>query len=404
MTIGPDRETVAPVVVAGLYLPGVSLLRDFEQRGIRCIGIDCAHPVVGFHSRYGEKRSCPDPSIHPEAWLDFMLDLGRRIGSRSVLLATADKFVLPIETYRDALKEHFTFPHPPRGLNGKLTNKRETFRLAAEHGFPIPKTGWPRTEDELRSFASDARFPCLIKPEFSTSWADTPRRSEVHGRKVVIAQSPDELISAYRRVVGIDRRLVVQEVIQGPDENLVYFVSYLDREQKMLGCFAGRKVRVVPIHFGSASYVITTPPADLEGPCHEFLRAIGYWGICGIEVKQDAHDGVWRLVEINPRFGMWDALGRQVGVDLADLEYRDLLGLRVEPVRPRGPECRWVSLKRDARAFLEYRREKKITLRSWLASLRKPIVWADLSMRDWPITVFFLFDIARAVWRRILWR
>ncbi len=176
-----DRENSAPVVVAGLYLPGVDLLQSFDRRGVRVIGIDSDRSILGFHSRRGEKRVCPDPAERPEAWLDFMLDLGRRIGSRSVLLATSDRFVVPIETYGDALAECYVFPRPAGALNVKLTGKWETLRLAAEHGFPVSKTCWPQSEEDLSLFAREAEFPCLIKPEFSKSWARAPELTPVRG-------------------------------------------------------------------------------------------------------------------------------------------------------------------------------------------------------------------------------
>ncbi len=399
-----EPRTAPPVVIAGLYLPGVGLLRDFERRGIRAVGVDSDPAVLGFRSRFGEKGLCPDPVQRPEAWADHMLALGRRLGPRSVLLTTADKFVAPMEACGDALAERFAFPRPGGGISAALTNKRETFRLAAEHGFPAPRTCWPRSEDDLRRFARDAAFPCLLKPEFSTSWAQAPRRSPVRGVKAMVARSEDELLSLWSGLVELDPRLVAQEVIPGPDENLLYFVSYLDRRQEMLGCFAGRKARVVPIHFGSASFVVTTSAAELEGPCHEFLRAVRFWGVSGIEVKRDVRDGIPKLVEVNPRYGMWDGLGRRLGVDIGYIAYRDLLGLEVDSVRPGDEEWRWISVKRDVRALLEYRREGLLTLGSWLRSLRRPIVVADLSLRDWPLTLHSLVDMIRAAFRRFFRR
>ena len=80
--------TAAPVVIAGLYLPGVGLMRDFERKGIRSIGVDSNPGVIGFRSRHGEKSLCPDPARDPEAWVGAMLKLGRRLGAPAVLLPT----------------------------------------------------------------------------------------------------------------------------------------------------------------------------------------------------------------------------------------------------------------------------------------------------------------------------
>ena len=202
-------------------------------------------------------------------------------------------------------------------------------------------------------------------------------------------------------MVEIDPRVVVQEVIPGPDEFLLYFVCYMNRDQEMLGAFTGRKVRVTPIHFGSASYVQTMYDARLEEQCLAFLSSAGFWGICGIEVKQDERDGQRKLVEINPRYGLWDEIGQYIGVDIGYIAYCDLLGLPVVPAYAFQPHYRWVSLERDVRAFLEYRREGLIDVRSWLASLRGPILWTDVSLRDWPVTWCVVRDLFLGAARRL---
>ncbi len=390
-----------PVVIAGLYLPGISLLRNFSRRGIRAFGIDSDASVVGFHTRYGEKLVCPDPEREPEAWLDFMVKLGAQSGGRAVLIPTADKFVLPIDAFASRLKEFFVFANPPDLLQTRLTNKRDTFALAAQHGFPIPKTRFPTSERDLEDFGLDAEFPCLIKPELSLSWAQAGPTTPVYGRKVLIAQSVEELVALYRQVAEIDPRVIVQEVIQGPDENLLYFICYLTRRQEVLGAFAGRKVRVIPIHFGSASFVETIYDAPLEEQSCRFLRDMGYWGICGIEVKRDSRDGKLKLVEINPRYGLWDEIGQHIGVDIGYIAYQDLLGLPVSPRRALRPHHSWVSLERDLPAFFEYKREGLVTFRSWLSSLSGPILWTDVSLKDWRVTWFVVQRLLRGAMKRL---
>ena len=394
-------EEPAPLVVAGLYLPGISLLRNFSRRDIPAIGIDDDPSVIGLHTRFGKKQVCPDPEHQPQAWLDFMVRLGTELGKRAVLIPTADKFVLAMDIHAGRLKELFIFADPPGLLRTRLTNKRETFSVAAQHGFPIPKTAFPTSERDIEEFACGAQFPCLIKPELSLSWARAGRDSPVYDRKVLVAQSAEELIALYHLATPIDSRVIVQEVIQGPDENLLYFICYLSQTQEMLGAFAGRKVRVTPVHFGSASYVETIYDRKLEEQCYAFLQSLGYWGVCGVEVKRDCHTDELKLVEVNPRYGLWDEIGQHIGVDIGYIAYRDLLGLPVSPKRALQPDYRWVSLERDGRAFFEYKKEGLIDVRSWLASLRKPILWTDVSLSDWPVTLHVAYGFARGAVRRL---
>jgi D-aspartate ligase len=332
-----------------------------------------------------------------------MTDLGQELGTRAVLISTADKFVLPCDAFAGELNQYYIFAQPPALLRTRLTSKRETFRLAAHHGFPIPRTCFPQSEQDVMAFIDEARFPCLIKPEFSPSWLNADVGSPMYEKKVLVAETPGELLTCYRQATELDSRVVVQEVIPGPDESLLYFVCYLSREQEMLGAFTGRKVRVTPIHFGSASYVQTIYDKELEDQCLHFLKAVGYWGVCGVEVKRDEGDGRLRLVEINPRYGLWDEVGQYIGVDIGNIAYRDLLGLPVTAVRACRPDYRWVSLGRDLRTFFEYKEEGLIDARSWLASLRRPILWTDVTLSDMPLTCHVLSDLFFGVFRR-LWR
>ncbi len=395
------RGHATPLVVAGLYLPGVALLRSFEREGTPAIGIDSDPSVIGFRSRYGAKMACPDPLVAEDQWIDFMGELGRALGEEAVLIPTSDRFVVPIDRHGEALSRMFRFSRPPGNLLTKLTSKRGTFSLASQHGFPMPRTCFPMSKSDVEAFAQEARFPCLVKPEFSKSWADLPSHSPFFEKKVVIAKSPEELLHVYTLAAGLGSAMIAQEVIQGPDENLLYVVLCLDRAGKVLGSFTGRKIRVTPIHFGSASYVRVVSQEALEAQCAAFLARLRFWGVCGVELKIDERDGVAKLVEINPRLGLWDELGQSVGVDIGRLAYQDLIGLSSAPVRKTVSTPGWVSIGRDVRAFLEYRNESLITFASWVKSLRGPMIWADAHWDDPMLTAWVFSDLFFGLFRRV---
>jgi predicted ATP-grasp superfamily ATP-dependent carboligase len=123
--------------------------------------------------------------------------------------------------------------------------------------------------------------------------------------------------------------------------------------------------------------------------------------MCGIEVKRDIRDGEFKLVEINPRYGLWDEIGQYIGVDIGYIAYQDLLGWSVSPQRALRPKYRWVSLERDIPAFVEYKREDLITFQSWLNSLSGPILWTDVSLSDWRVTWFVLRGLLRGAVKRV---
>jgi predicted ATP-grasp superfamily ATP-dependent carboligase len=176
--------------------------------------------------------------------------------------------------------------------------------------------------------------------------------------------------------------VVVSEIIPGDDRELLYFVFYRSADGRIWH-FSGRKERIVPIHFGSASFVVSTEAEDLDRVSITFLEKLGYRGLGGIEFKRDVRDGSLKLIEFNPRFGLWDALGQRLGVDTAAVAYLDAIGAELPaPVRGRT-EVRWISISRDVRAAFQYKKEGLLSARSWLRSLLAgEKVWAVFSWDD----------------------
>ena len=71
------------------------------------------------------------------------------------------------------------------------------------------------------------------------------------------------------------------------------------------------------------------------------LREVGFHGISQVEFKRDPRDGVYKLMEINPRLWQWHGLAAACGVDLPRIAYRDLLGVPQEAARMNGDGKRW---------------------------------------------------------------
>lgn len=158
--------------------------------------------------------------------------------------------------------------------------------------------------------------------------------------------------------------MIVQELIQGPDENLTYISFYLNRKSEPLAIFAGRKFRVIPLGFGSASYVRSFHDPELVDPTLRFLRGAQYRGLGGLEFKKDSRDRRYKLIEFNTRFGMWDGLGVRCGVDMPYIAYCDALSQPLELQFVYREGVIWWDWQRDVRAFWMLRQRKQLTVRT----------------------------------------
>jgi len=218
--------------------------------------------------------------------------------------------------------------------------------------------------------------------------------------KVVYCESPSQLVEQFNIIAEYDDRLIVQEVIPGDDSRLVYFSFYLNKSSQPLGIFAGRKMRVIPKGFGSASYVESLFDPELIETGLSFLENCRYQGLGGIEFKKDSRDDKYKLVEFNTRFGMWDGLGTRCGVDLPFLAYCDSLELPIEPQLTYKEGVLWVDFQRDFRAALEYIRAGELSLLDWVKSLRGNKMVAIYDRDDWrPGIIFTLILFKKMILR-----
>jgi predicted ATP-grasp superfamily ATP-dependent carboligase len=197
--------------------------------------------------------------------------------------------------------------------------------------------------------------------------------------------------------------MIAQEVIPGGDSCLVYAPFYVDHNGTLMGYFSGRKHRVIPTGFGSASFVETFQDDRLRHLVARTLAAVGYRGLGGLEFKEDPRDGQYKLIEFNTRFGMWDGLGLHAGVDLAYLSYLDAIRSPIEPHLSFRSGVKWIDWQRDLRAFVDYRRRGHLTFGEWRRSLHGPRVCAVYSRLDRKPGLAFSFDLAKKLGRRA-WR
>lgn len=386
---------------------GLDIARILYQSGISVFGIDYNYDIPGRFSRCLKYIHCPYPESKRQALIGFLIKFGKSVGEKAILYPLSDDHVFAISEFREELSRYFAFVLPNHLLVEKLINKDGLYSLAHLFSIPAPKTFFVWDMLSFNSAIDAVNFPAIIKPEESAYWYSEKatsilRKGLLAGRpKVIYCKNRKELEEAYKKISKIDNRVVVQEVIPGEDHNLVYVAFYCDRQSDVIGYFSGRKYRVLPKGFGSASYVKSFDDPELRSIVSKFLKDIGYQGLGGIEFKKDIRDGVYKIIEFNPRFGMWDGLSVRCGVNLPYIAYCDAMGRPVEKQLKFRENVIWVDWQRDLRAFFEYRRAGELTLRQWWQSLRGEKVFPIYSRWDWKPGIYFTFLLLIRFWRRV---
>jgi predicted ATP-grasp superfamily ATP-dependent carboligase len=374
-----------PVVVAGAYQTGVVLMRNLVRRKVETCCIDSDASQQGFRTVYGKTFLCPNPDTKPREWEQFMIELAKRLGRKPVLIPTADQFVTAIADHSVALEPHFLFNPASVATQALLATKKRQYAIAGVNGMPVPKTKFVESIEEVCQFASEAKFPCLMKPVHFREWERVPNGHPLLNQKIILANSKREMESNYRLAESMTPAVVLQEIIEGPDEAKLVYLSCYGRGGKRLGHCLVRELRTAPIYFGSASVVEPIKDPETNALCDGFFKSIAYEGICELEVKRDGRDGQVKLIEANPRYSVTADAAPYAGVDLGWLHYLDLIGEPVEPVEWNGQHFHHIVLRRDVNCFRSYL-GARLTTWGCIARSYRSAKYFDFDLHDWRLT------------------
>lgn len=371
-----------PVVVGSVFQTGLNLMRDLEEKGVCAIGIDADPTNPGFRSKYGFSLLCPNPDKQPEAWLQFMIALANAIGEKAVLIAASDLFVSGMGQHATALQQYYIFSEAGCMLQAELSTKERQYELAREHGLPSPRSTYVETVEELEAFVKDARFPVLMKPRSHREWVGLPAGHPLQGRKTISSNSAEELRATYQQVQPLVPQAVLQEEIVGPDSAKYCYLSVYAQDRRRLGACVVQELRAYPLLYGCATLVEPVVDEEIDRVCDQFLKSLGFIGLCEIELKRDIRDGRLLLIEVNPRFSGTGDCSRYTGVETGYIHYLDLIGQTPAPVVPTNHKFRHIMLVADVTAFPIYLSQGQITWGQWLKSLSGDMKYFDFDIRD----------------------
>jgi predicted ATP-grasp superfamily ATP-dependent carboligase len=169
-----------------------------------------------------------------------------------------------------------------------------------------------------------------------------------------------------------------------------------------LALFAGQKLRILPVGFGSATYVRSIKDEELEDISLKFLQSTQYKGLGGVEFKKDPRDNQYKLIEFNARFGLWDSLSVECGMDIPYIAYCDAINIPVESQQDYRTGILWVDFERDMRAFLIYRSRGLLSFWDWIKSFQGEVKWSVFSRYDMKPSLISIFSLLNRIKSKIL--
>jgi predicted ATP-grasp superfamily ATP-dependent carboligase len=327
--------------------------------------------------------------------VQFLLDVRRKIGGRPVLIATNDETALFVAAHASALEEHFLFPKNRPGLVTSLYDKREMHYIAKNLRIPTAETVFPRTREDVLSFARTMQFPLMLKA------ADNIVVSRRTGKKMVITRSIEELMDHYDSMEDCrNPALMLQEYIPGRDDSVWMFNGYFDERSECQFGITGKKIHQTPVYTGMTALGECLPnPVVYEQTCR-LVKETGYRGILDIGFRYDQRDGLYKLLDVNPRLGATFRLFvGEDGMDVVRAQYLHLTGQTVLPSSGKVGR-KWIVEDADIISSLHYLRDRALGFYEWIVSYRGIQEGAWFSTDDWrPFmyvgTQFFLKPVRR---------
>lgn len=376
----------------------VGITRSLGRQGVPVIA--ATREFLPATSRYCVAYERWRNSASESQQVSQLLDLcGRRGLEGWTLFPTGDNESALVSRHEYSLGGPFMLTTAAWDVFRWAYDKRLTYQLAGQLGVGHPRTHYPRALDDLVQL--DVSYPVLLKPAIKEQWNrfTSARGWRVDGRQALLERYAEacELV---------DPELVmVQELVPGAGE-AQFSYGGLWAGGTELAWLVARRARQHPVDFGTSStYVETADEPEVASAARRLLEAIGYSGMVEVEFKRDPRDHTLKLLDVNARAWAWHSLGRRAGVDFPYLMWRLAQGAappaRIAPTA----EARWMHLVIDVRPVAHELRRRRLSLRSYLRSFRRPLEFAMFNWND-PLPgaaeIFMLIRGACALqWTRI---
>ncbi|HEU4963923.1 MAG TPA: ATP-grasp domain-containing protein [Bacilli bacterium] len=307
------------LVTDGLLRKSLAATRSLGQLGLVVHTADktrCTPSAFSKHSR--KALLSPDSVTETERYADWLLHT-LRTGGYQVLFPMDDGALDAVYAHHGEVDSLCACPLPPERAYRIASDKWETVQLAQQAGVPVPDAWCPESREELAALVSDLTYPVVVKPRRSSG-----------SRGIRIAKDRDELLRLYAEAVQTYPQPMIQACIPLGDRFDVCLLY--NRDGEVRASFVQREVRHFPLPIGPSTVQESVHLPELIEQTTRLLETLSWHGVVEIEYMRDPRDGVYKLMEINPRFWNSLALAVQSGVDFPQLLYQVAMTGDAEPV------------------------------------------------------------------------
>jgi D-aspartate ligase len=222
----------------------------------------------------------------------------------------------------------------------QLLDKSGFDLLARQAGAPVPKTV-VLDPSGICMELSELRVPVVVKPT---------ARNKFYSARFAKAYKVDqvtELGTLVQKLREAGVPLVVQEWIDGRDEDIYFNFVFIDADGVLCSSFVGQKVLCWPPGVGGTVSCMAAPQHhdELTEITVQFLTKVGFRGMLGMEYKRDSRDGRFYMVEPTVyRTDHQHEIAALSGSDFLLACYSRCAGIPWRTGRPYSREAYWVEM------------------------------------------------------------
>ena len=347
-------------------------------------------------------------SLRAEGWTVDWLGMRDAIAAESLLIDGERYFVAPgddsalrivleehpldaffvhgDDSMRWLLARHAQLPwHVRRHLSDPESlrialSKEQSLEFVRRLGIPIPRTRRARDAKEIEREAADLGGDVVLKSDGGSAGSTVRLLREGERADPALVE---------KLTAGGTRPVLVQRRLTGP--KLLVTVVY-ERGVERASC-AHEKIAAWPASFGVTAFGVTRRVPEAHDYAHRIFQLLAWHGPANVEFRQDARDGRWYFMEINPRVPSSIGLPGEAGVNIGSA-WANVCAGRGSDVRPirtwrEGVAYAWSV---PALAFvLRHPRDGASMLRRWwhggarsdFGALAGPSRWKALRLALW---------------------
>jgi predicted ATP-grasp superfamily ATP-dependent carboligase len=326
------------------------VFRSLGRAGVPVYAVvaDPHAPVAKSRYVHGQILWQPHRGEGYSSLLKRLLDFGRELGRRSVIVCTSDEMAVFVARHRAVLQEWFLIPDVDPRLPAELADKYSLEKLCDRNGTPIPPAIAIDTMAQLDAVIDEIDIPVMVK--------STALRGQIQSvENSTLVQTREDLRELAAQWVE-PFQVLLQRYL--PDEYCEDWFThgYCDDTGRAHVVFTGRKVRTWPAHGGATAAAYTAADLELSMLAKLFCAQVGYRGIFDMDWRLDRRNGRYYLLDFNPRVGaQFRMFEDDAGIDVVRALHLDLSG-RPIPVGSQIDGERFVVEPWDLASLLSTRR------------------------------------------------